>query len=108
MADNKRNFMLREEEDGEEVETSKFTGSAPRQAAVKAARRVADTYDSEEEAVENSAVVRLRERGTDKVHEYDAWAWTREVTESDPDQLQGYDELREANVSKRGIEHLED
>lgn len=108
MADNKRNFVLREEQDGEVVEDSEFTGRAPRQAAVKAARRVAEVRDSEDEARENAVEISLRERGTDTVHSYEAWAWTRPVTDEDPDVLQDYDELREANVSKLGLEHLDD
>ena len=54
----KRNFALREE-DGQE--TSVFSGGTPRQAALKAARRL-DPAPSEDEA--DPQPIRLREKGT--------------------------------------------
>lgn len=100
MSENRRNFALREE-NGEE--DSVFSGRSPRQAAVKAARRVAETADSEDDA--ERVAVRLREHGTDKVHVYEGWSWVEEADESAPDFLG--DEVTQANVSKEGIEHLE-
>lgn len=94
--DSKRNFALREE-DGEE--TSVFSGSTPRQAALKAARRL-DPAQSEEQA--EPVTIRLRERGTDKVHVYEAWAWEEESSEDKPDWLG--DTVTKANVSKQKIE----
>ena len=61
--DGKRNFALRDQDGGEE---SVFSGRTPRQAALKAARRV-DPSHSEERAKEQRTEVRLREKGTDKV-----------------------------------------
>lgn len=100
----KRNFVLREE-NGEETD-SVFSGRTPRQAALKAARRESETYGSERRALNNSTEVRLRERGTDRVHVYDAWSWEEEADEDAPDFLG--DTVREANVSKEGVEHDED
>jgi hypothetical protein len=99
--DGKRNFALRE--NGEE--TSVFSGNTPRQAALKAARRLEAEAD-EETAKENAKEVRLREKGTDKVHKYDAWSWEDEAPEDSPDWMP--EEITEANVSKKGIEHLDE
>jgi len=101
-SDGKRNFALRES-DGDE--TSVFSGNTPRQAALKAARRV-DPSGSKQRAREETTEIRLREKGTEKVHIYDAWAWTEEAPDDGPDWLSG--EITEANVSKQGIRHLDD
>mgnify|MGYP006288388423 CR=1 FL=1 len=98
--DGKRNFALREENGSEE---SVFSGNTPRQAALKAARRLDQVGDSEESAPRIE--IRLREKGTDKVHVYDAWAWQSNAPGNKPDWMPG--EITEANVSKKGIEHLE-
>lgn len=98
--DGKRNFALREENGSEE---SVFSGNTPRQAALKAARRLDQVGDSEESAPRIE--IRLREKGTDKVHVYDAWAWQSSAPGNKPDWMPG--EITEANVSKKGIEHLE-
>ncbi len=95
-----RNFALREE-DGNE--TSVFSGSTPRQAALKAARRLDDIGSSEESATRYT--IRLRERGTTRVHVYEAWAWEESAPEDGPDWMP--DEITEANVSKEGVEHVE-
>ena len=100
--DGKRNFALREE-DG--TETSVFSGNYPRQAALKAARRL-DPAGSEAAAQANATEIRLREKGTDKVHIYDAWAWESSAPGDGPGWLSG--EITEANVSKKGIEHLDE
>jgi len=65
MADETRNFALRED-NGEE--TSVFSGRTPRQAALKAARRLQAA--SSEDTAETSEI-RISEKGTDKVHVYD-------------------------------------
>lgn len=96
--DGKRNFV-QVEADGSE--SSVFSGNTPRQAALKAARRL-EPGSSEREAERTE--IRLRERGTDKVHIYEAWAWEQEAPEDGPDWLSGT--ITEANVSKQGIEHL--
>lgn len=99
--DGKRNFVLREE-DG--TESSVFSGSTPRQAALKAARRLPPAPSEGE--VDGRATLRLRERGTDRVHVYEGWAWNEEAGDDSPDWLG--DSVTRANVSKQGIEHLDE
>ena len=99
--DGKRNFALRDA-DGEE--TSVFSGSTPRQAALKAARRL-DPAGSEDDAPREE--IRLREKGTEKVHIYEGWAWEENAPEDAPEWLEKQDSITKANVSKQGIEHLE-
>jgi hypothetical protein len=98
--DGKRNFALRQE-DG--TESSVFSGNTPRQAALKAARRL-EPAPSEDEA--DRTELRLREKGTDKVHIYDGWAWEEQAPSDKPDWMP--DDITEANVSKKGIEHLDE
>ncbi|MFC7248655.1 non-histone chromosomal MC1 family protein [Halomicroarcula sp. GCM10025324] len=95
----KRNFALRE--DG--TESSVFSGGTPRQAALKAARRL-DPAGSEAEAERQE--IRLREKGTHKVHIYEAWAWVEEAPADKPDWMPG--DITKGNVSKQGVEHLDD
>ena len=97
--DGKRNFALRQS-GGDE--SSVFSGNTPRQAALKAARRL-DPASSESAA--DRTELKLREKGTDKVHIYDGWAWEEEAPDDKPDWMPG--EITEANVSKKGIEHLD-
>jgi hypothetical protein len=98
--DDKRNFALREN-GGDE--TSVFSGRTPRQAALKAARRL-EAAPSEDDADETE--LRLREKGTKKVHIYEGWAWEETSPDDSPDWMP--EEITEANVSKEGIEHLEE
>ncbi|WP_049996166.1 non-histone chromosomal MC1 family protein [Halococcus sediminicola] len=98
--DEVRNFTLREET-GEE--TSRFTGKTPRQAALKAARRF-DPADSESEATRIR--FRIRETGTKKLHIYEGWAWRDEAPPDKPDWMP--ETITEANVSKEGVEHLDE
>lgn len=100
MADDKRNFALRESS-GEE--SSVFSGRTPRQAALKAARRL--TPASSEEAADRTEL-RLREKGTTKIHIYEGWAWEENAPDDKPDWMP--DDITEANVSKQGIEHLDE
>jgi hypothetical protein len=100
MANDKRNFTLREET-GEE--TSVFSGSTPRQAALKVARRL-DPAESEDQALRNQ--FRLREKGTQKLHIYEGWAWRSDAPEDKPDWMP--ETVTEANVSKHGVEHLDE
>jgi hypothetical protein len=102
--DGKRNFVLIEDDDGE---TSIYSGSMPRQAALKAARDL-EPMDGEEVARSNATEIRLRERGTDKVHIYHAWAWIDSPPEDRPEWMEGREEIKKGNVSKQGIEHLEE
>lgn len=98
--DGKRNFALRTEDGSEE---SVFSGSTPRQAALKAARRL-DPADSENDA--EPVDIHLREKGTDKVHKYEGWAWNEEAPDDKPEWMP--EEITEANVAKQGLEHLEE
>jgi hypothetical protein len=98
--DGKRNFALR---DTSGNETSVFSGRTPRQAALKAARRLSPA--SSEDAADRTEL-RLREKGTKKVHIYDGWAWTEEAPDDKPDWMPS--SITEANVSKKGIEHLDE
>lgn len=98
--DGKRNFGVRES-DGSE--SSVFSGNIPRQAALKAARRL-DPAPSEADA--NRHELRLRERGTDKLHIYEAWAWEEDAPEDSPAWLS--ETITEANVAKQGIDHLDE
>jgi hypothetical protein len=100
MASDKRNFTLREET-GEE--TSVFSGNTPRQAALKVARRL-DPAESEEQASRDQ--FRLREKGTQKLHIYEGWAWRSEAPKDKPDWMP--ETVTEANVSKHGVEHLDE
>ena len=97
--DGKRNFALRE--GGQE--TSIFSGNTPRQAALKAARRL-DPASSRDAA--DGTELRLREKGTSKVHVYEGWAWESEAPDDAPDWMPEH--ITEANVSKEGIVHLDD
>ncbi|AXG08970.1 non-histone chromosomal MC1 family protein [Haloplanus rubicundus] len=99
--DGKRNFVMRE--DGQE--DSVFSGNMPRQAALKAARRL-DPASSESDAEANPTEIRLREKGTDKVHIFDAWAWEENAPDDKPDWMG--DRITKGNVSKKGIEHIEE
>jgi len=58
-----RNFVLRDEEGNEQ---GVFTGKQPRQAALKAANRGNGTKKKPE-------TIKLRERGTKKVHVFKGW-----------------------------------
>ncbi|EMA54895.1 MULTISPECIES: non-histone chromosomal MC1 family protein [Halococcus] len=98
--DGKRNFGLRES-DGSE--SSVFSGNYPRQAAMKAARRLTPASS---EADADQQELRLRERGTDKLHVYEAWAWEEDAPEDGPEWLSGT--IIEANVAKQSIEHLDE
>lgn len=98
----KRNFALRDA-DGEE--TSVFSGNSPRQAALKAARRLEPAEDRDS-ATENRAEIRLREKGSDRIHVYEAWAWREHAPADKPDWMP--DEITEANVRRVRVEHGEE
>lgn len=104
MAEDDRYFVYRTEENGEVNEDSVFTGNTPRQAALKVARRFTEPAGSSDEGEANAKEIRIRERGTDRVHVYDAWSWTEESPDDAPDWLP--EEVTEANVSKKGVEHV--
>ncbi|SDJ92322.1 Non-histone chromosomal protein MC1 [Halovenus aranensis] len=96
----KRNFALRQT-GGEE--TSVFSGRTPRQAALKAARRL-DPAPSEDDA--DPEELRLREKGEKKVHVYEGWAWEEHAPDDKPDWMP--EEITKGNVSKEGVEHLDE
>ena len=98
--DGKRNFAL---QDRAGNESSVFSGNTPRQAALKAARRLDDVGDNEAGA--RRVEIRMRERGTNKVHIYDAWAWMTTAPPDSPSWMPS--RLKEANVSKKGIERID-
>lgn len=95
-----RNFALRTT-DGDEP--SVFSGKTPRQAALKAARRL-EPAPSEDAA--ETEEIRLREKGEHKVHIYEGWAWEEEAPEDKPNWMP--EEITKGNVSKQGVEHLEE
>ena len=100
--DGKRNFVLRESNGNE---TSVFSGNMPRQAALKAARRLSPSRN-ESRAEANPTEIRLREKGTDKVHIYKAWAWEDSAPGDKPEWMEGA--ITKGNVSKEGIRHLDE
>jgi hypothetical protein len=69
-----RNFVLRDEEGNEH---GVFTGKQPRQAALKAANRGEGTKTKPE-------IIRLRERGTKKIHVFKAWKQIVKAPENRP------------------------
>ena len=69
-----RNFVLTEEDGSEH---GVFTGKQPRQAALKAANRGEGTKGK-------PATIKLRERGTKKVHVFKAWKETVKAPEKKP------------------------
>jgi hypothetical protein len=88
--DEKRNFALR---DAEGNEIGVFTGNSPRQAALKAANK-------------GYTDIRLRERGTKKVH-----IFTGERVQVDkPANAPAWmtDKIWKPNVKKVGVEKLEE
>jgi hypothetical protein len=98
--DETRNFALRESSGDE---TSTFSGRTPRQAALKAARQL-EPAASEQQAAREEIV--LREKGTEKTHIYEGWAWEDDAPEDKPDWMP--ERITEANVSKQGINHLDE
>ncbi|KCZ72339.1 nucleoid protein MC1 [Candidatus Methanoperedens nitroreducens] len=89
-----RNFVLRDK-DGKE--TGVFTGNQPRQAALKAANRSDGTKAKPVE-------LRLRERGSKKIHIYKGWKETVPAPKNKPKWMPA--EINKPNVKKAGIEKL--
>lgn len=90
-----KNFILRNK-DG--TESGVFTGHQPRQAALKAANRVGGTKDKPVE-------IRLRERGTLKVHIFKGWKELVNAPKNKPAWMP--DKINKPFVKKAGIEKLE-
>ncbi len=90
-----KNFILRSK-DG--IEDGVFTGRQPRQAALKAANRIGGTKDKPVE-------IRLRERGTKKVHIFMGWKEMIDAPKNKPSWMP--DKINKPFVKKTGIEKLE-
>jgi hypothetical protein len=90
-----RNFVLHDE-DG--TEHGVFTGKQPRQAALKAANRSECTK-------KNPVTIRLRERGTKKVHVFKGWKEIVNAPENKPSWMP--DKISKPFVKKEKIETLE-
>jgi len=90
-----RNFVLRKEDGNEH---GIFTGKQPRQAALKAANRSEGTKSKPE-------IIRLRERGTKKVHVFKAWKEIVKAPENRPGWMP--EEISKPFVKKEKIENIE-
>jgi hypothetical protein len=90
-----RNFVLRDEEGNEH---GVFTGKQPRQAALKAANRGEGKKSKPE-------IIRLRERGTKKVHIFKAWKEEVEAPKNRPDWMP--EKISKPFVKKEKIERIE-
>ena len=90
-----RNFVLRDENGNEH---GVFTGKQPRQAAMKAANRGEGTKSEPE-------IIRLRERGTKKVHVFKAWKQIVKAPENRPNWMP--EEISKPFVKKEKIERIE-
>jgi hypothetical protein len=90
-----RNFVLREEDGSEH---GVFTGKQPRQAALKAANRGTGTKSKPN-------VIRLRERGTKKVHVFKAWKQVVKAPKIKPEWMP--DKISKPFVKKEKIETIE-
>jgi hypothetical protein len=94
MADT-RNFVLR---DVDGTEHGVFTGKQPRQAALKAANRGKGTKSKPD-------IIRLRERGTKKVHVFKAWKQLVAAPKNKPEWMP--DKISKPFVKKEKIETIE-
>jgi Non-histone chromosomal protein MC1 len=90
-----RYFVLRDEECNEH---GVFTGKQPRQAALKAANKGNGTK-------KKPKIIRLRERGTKKVHVFKAWKHTVKAPKIKPAWMP--EEISKPFVKKEKIEKIE-
>jgi hypothetical protein len=90
-----RNFVL-SDEDG--TEHGVFTGKQPRQAALKAANKGNGTKNKPE-------MIRIRERGTKKVHIFKGWREQVKAPENKPSWMP--EKIFKPFVKKEKIETLE-
>lgn len=90
-----RNFVLRDEDGNEH---GVFTGKQPRQAALKAANRSNGTKSKPE-------ILRLRERGTKKVHIFKAWKQVVKAPKNRPSWMP--EKISKPFVKKERIETIE-
>ena len=89
-----RSFVLRGKNG---KETGVFSGSQPRQAALKAANRSKGTKA-------NPVEIRLRERGSKKIHIFKGWKEIVTAPRNKPAWMP--DKINKPNVEKVGIEKL--
>ena len=92
---NMRNFVLRDKDGNEQ---GIFTGKQPRQAALKAANRGKGTKSKPE-------IIRLRERGTKKVHVFKSWKQLVEAPKNKPSWMP--EKINKPFVKKEKIETIE-
>ncbi len=90
-----KNYILREKNGKEE---GVFTGRQPRQAALKAANRSKGTKSKPVE-------IRLRERGTKKVHIFKGWKETVSAPKNKPKWMP--DKINKPFAKKVGLEKLD-
>ena len=90
-----RNFVVRAEDGSEH---GVFTGKQPRQAALKAANRSEWTKTKPE-------IIRLRERGTKKVHVFKAWKQVVKAPENRPSWMP--EKINKPFVKKEKLETIE-
>ena len=89
-----RNYILRQKNG---KESGIFTGNQPRQAALKAANRSSGTKAKPVE-------IRLRERGTKKIHIFKGWRALVSAPKNKPKWMP--DKINKPNVIKAGVEKL--
>jgi hypothetical protein len=89
-----RNFVLREKKG---KEAGVYTGHQPRQAALKAANRSKGTKSKPVE-------LRLRERGTKKIHIFKGWTEVVSAPKNKPKWMPA--KINKPNVKKVGVESL--
>jgi hypothetical protein len=87
-----KNYVLLEKNG---KETGVFTGNQPRQAALKAANRTKGTKSKPVE-------IRMRERGTKKVHIFKGWKELVSAPKNKPKWMP--DKINKPNVKKIGVE----
>ena len=90
-----RNFVLRDEKGNEH---GVFTGKQPRQAALKAANKGNGTKKKPE-------TIRLRERGTKKVHIFKGWKEIIDAPKNKPSWMP--DKINKPFVKKEKVETIE-
>lgn len=90
-----KNFVLTDKKGSE---SSVFSGRQPRQAALKAANRIGGTKSKPVE-------IRLRERGTKKVHIFQGWKELVNAPKNKPAWMP--DKINKPFVKKTGTEKLE-
>ena len=91
----KKNYVLRGKNG---KETGVYSGYQPRQAALKAANRSKGTKA-------NPVEIRLRERGSKKVHIFKGWTQVVNAPKNKPSWMP--DKINKPNVKKVGVEKLE-